>query len=179
MIEQNLLEGNHYAGGLLRVGTRADFKVQVGAWNVEVFEKRIAHRLVVVLTGVDEQGLESSRTPPHFLDHRRYLHEVRPGADDVDYSEHALVQSVENSGRKSTVGWSVSTSEAAERPSLSHAQRDGPVRASLRGRPSIGGTVFRSPGVYAWDSERPTGLQAPLTGLESCFSDLRSMEKAR
>jgi hypothetical protein len=41
-----------------------------------------------VLSGVDEQRLDSGWAAAHLIDHRRDLHEIWPGADDVDYSEH-------------------------------------------------------------------------------------------
>ena len=60
MLEQNLFKGDHHSSCLLRVRTRAHFEVYIGSRNLQVIEKRVAHRLVVMLSGMDEQGLDSS-----------------------------------------------------------------------------------------------------------------------
>ena len=64
--------------------SRANAKVHVGNGNAQVPEENIRHPFVIVLPGVDEDALQIRRFL-HLLHERSDLHEVRPGAHDVQY----------------------------------------------------------------------------------------------
>src|SRR5215510_3439613 len=59
--------------------------------QIEVVKKQIGHRRVVVLAGVNDEGLEAGGTLLHRGHDRRHLHEVRPRTDDVDDFQHFFV----------------------------------------------------------------------------------------
>ena len=82
--DANLLKLHHYAGGLLSMRSRADSKVYVRNRNAEVPEENIGHPFVVMLPGVDKNALQIGRFL-HLVHERSDLHEVRPGAHDVQY----------------------------------------------------------------------------------------------
>ena len=76
------LERHHQGGGLTSLAAGADTEIEVGPGQLEIAEEDRRQRIVVVLTGVDETLLDAPR--PEVGDDRGRLHEVRPGADDVD-----------------------------------------------------------------------------------------------
>jgi hypothetical protein len=83
-VGQNALERLHDARGLGRVRARPHAEVDVGPWELQVFEEDLRHVVVVVLPGVDQGEVESAAFIELAPD-RRDLHEVRPRADDGKY----------------------------------------------------------------------------------------------
>jgi hypothetical protein len=79
-----LLERQHDPRGLLRVAARAGTQEVVGRAQVEVAEEDVVHRLVVVLSGVDELGVDVALVER--VQHRLYLDEVRPRSGDAEHA---------------------------------------------------------------------------------------------
>ena len=76
-LQKQLLVGDHDATGLLGMGPAADAQVVVRVGQLEILEEGIRHGAVIVLAGVDDDGLGP------FLRFKRMvegcdLHEVRP-----------------------------------------------------------------------------------------------------
>ena len=68
------------------MGARTHFKVDVGFRHAKINEKRLTHRLVVVLAGMNQKLLDSLRIPLHCFNDRRHLHEIGTRTDHVDDS---------------------------------------------------------------------------------------------
>ena len=66
VLQHDRLEGRHDVGRLGRVGAGADLQVDVRLGNLELPEEQVAHPLVVMLAGVDQERLDvgvAPRTP--------------------------------------------------------------------------------------------------------------------
>ena len=67
---------------------RAYLQIEVRRANLQVLEELFGHRLVVVLTGMDESRHEL-RSPRHGSNQRGDLHKVWSSADDIDDTHQA------------------------------------------------------------------------------------------
>ncbi len=59
-------------------------KVNIRLRHAEVVEEGLAHLLIVVLTGMDQQMLDLIRIFIHGLDNRGHFHKIGTGAHNVD-----------------------------------------------------------------------------------------------
>ena len=89
-LDEQLLDRHQDLGRLFTVGARADPQIHVRFGDLEVSEERLAHRLVVVLTRVDEDRLETVASFGELLHQGRDLHEVRPRARDGEQADSAM-----------------------------------------------------------------------------------------
>jgi len=55
--DQNWLDTLENFGGLGGVGAGTDFEIDVGGWNTHLTEKNVGKRFIVVLAGMDENGI--------------------------------------------------------------------------------------------------------------------------
>ena len=78
-VHEVALVGGHDLPGLFGMGPRPDAEVHVGVRDPEIVEEAVRHAAVVVLAGVHQFDLEARGQR---RDHRRDLHEVRPGGRD-------------------------------------------------------------------------------------------------
>lgn len=83
--QTDFLELHHDPGRLLGMGSRAHFQVDIGCRHTEIGKEGLAHSLVVVLAGMDENMIECLGVSIHYLDDRRHFHEIRAGAYHVDH----------------------------------------------------------------------------------------------
>jgi hypothetical protein len=84
VLHADLLVGDHYAAGLFGMGAAADAQVEIGLGDAEVFEDRVRHVAVIVLTRVHENGLRPVGGFQRVIE-RRHLHEVGAGGgNEVD-----------------------------------------------------------------------------------------------
>ena len=67
------------------MGTRTHFQIDVGLWHAEIDKERLAHSLVIVLTGMNEDMIEFLGIPIHCLNNRRHFHKIGAGAYHIDY----------------------------------------------------------------------------------------------
>jgi len=81
-VQKNRLDPFQDFGGLRGVGARADFEVHVGLGYAHLAEENVGELIVVVLTGVDEDGL-NLRMTLHLTHERSDFREVGAGADDI------------------------------------------------------------------------------------------------
>ena len=87
-LQQDGLDRNHDARGLLGVSRGTDFEIAVGLRHFELLEENIGHRRIVVLTGV-HKSLRNRRMCRQGAQHRRGFHKIRTSADDVK-NVHAI-----------------------------------------------------------------------------------------
>jgi hypothetical protein len=60
-------------------------EIEVGLRHAEIDEERLAHPLVVVLTGMNEKRMKTVGTFSHRFDDGRHLHEIGPRTHHVDH----------------------------------------------------------------------------------------------
>ncbi len=83
MVQQDGLNALQDFGGLGRVGAGADLEVDVRGGNPHLAKENIGKLFVVVLAGVNENGLDF-RVLLHYAHERRNFGEIGAGSDDVD-----------------------------------------------------------------------------------------------
>src|SRR5207249_4555774 len=76
-----------------RVAARADTQMDVRFRDVQILEKDVRHRLVVMLTRVHQTGFEEIRALPKLAQQRSDFHEVRTGAGDEEKTERTARRS--------------------------------------------------------------------------------------
>src|SRR4029077_12798033 len=76
------LEAAHDVRGLLRVRSGTDLQVDVGRGHPQLLKKHVGHVEIVVLARMDNNLLHGIRGER--ADHRRGLHEIRPGSYDMN-----------------------------------------------------------------------------------------------
>ena len=89
--EQDLLDLDQRAPGLLAVRPRSDAEEDVRAGELEIVQHLGRHALVVVLTGVHD-GLRHVGAGREGFDDRRHLHEVGPRAYNMEYVKHPVLR---------------------------------------------------------------------------------------
>jgi len=67
------------------MGSGTNPEMRIWFWYFQLSEKRLRHLHVVVLTGVNEQGIKI-RVPMDFVQYRRDFHEIGPRARNAEYS---------------------------------------------------------------------------------------------
>ena len=81
-LQKNGLDAFQDLGGLRSVGAGADFEVYMGRGDAHLAEENVGEFFVVVLAGVNEDGL-NLRVTLHFVHERGDLRKVGAGADDI------------------------------------------------------------------------------------------------
>ena len=82
---EDRLEALHHPSGLHRVRSRSDAENVIGLADAELLEEDPRHRVVVVLSRVDQRVPDRPRASGERGDDRRGLHEVGTRADDRDH----------------------------------------------------------------------------------------------
>jgi hypothetical protein len=85
-VEGHRLEAPEDFRGLPGVRSRADAEIEVRVGKTEVAEERARHLMVVMLAGVDQQGVETAVGAQRFKQ-RSELHEIRPRPADAENSQ--------------------------------------------------------------------------------------------
>jgi hypothetical protein len=83
LLDQNRLERHHYFCRLNRVRSRTDLEMKIGRRNIQINKKRIGHRRVIMLSGVNDKRLKFIYAPPHLANNRRDFHKIRTRPDNV------------------------------------------------------------------------------------------------
>jgi len=99
MIEKNRLDTLEDFGGLNGMRAGADFKIDMRRGNAHLAEENIGKGFVVMLAGVDKDGLDLGMAL-HFTHQRSNLGEIGTGAYDVDdfqLAGHEFVKGVRES----------------------------------------------------------------------------------
>ena len=78
VLEADLFIGNHDVAGLLGMRAAADAEMKVRIRHAEVFEYRVRHVVIVVLTGMHKHRLCPVGSRQCVIE-RRDFHEIRPG----------------------------------------------------------------------------------------------------
>jgi hypothetical protein len=79
--QEHGFEASNHRGSLLAVQPGADLEIVRRVSNGQIAEERAAHRVVVMLTGVDDPMLNAGVRRKHPIHHGE-LYELRPGAND-------------------------------------------------------------------------------------------------
>ena len=85
--QEHLLELDHDPGRLLRVGAGAGAEEMVRLRQLQVLEERLGHHVIVMLTRVDDQGLQRLGLGHREIE-RGHLHEVGSGPDNQEHLCH-------------------------------------------------------------------------------------------
>src|ERR1700722_9866566 len=83
------LDGLEHAAGLKPLGTGTYSQVGVGAWDLELRKKYLRHRVVIMLSGMDDPVLDAQRGGFHRPRDGRNLHELWTRTDDADGAQLA------------------------------------------------------------------------------------------
>ena len=96
MFDENWFDAPENFGSLNGMGAGADFKIDVWGGDAHLAKKNVGKRGVVVLAGVNENGLDL-RMALHLAHERRDFGEIGTGpyyVDDFQAVAHELVESV-------------------------------------------------------------------------------------
>ena len=96
MLDQHRLDSLEDFGSLDGMGAGADFEIDVRRGNAHLPEENVGEGFVVVLAGVDEDGIDV-RVALHLADERSNLREIGASAynvDDFQAGDHELLGSV-------------------------------------------------------------------------------------
>jgi hypothetical protein len=80
--EKDFFKLDHYAGGLLRVRSRPDSKINVRLRELKIVEEHLRHIFIVMLAGVDDEVPYAFYIPEGPVK-RRYFHEIRARTDNT------------------------------------------------------------------------------------------------
>ena len=79
------LKAAHHFSGLHGMRARADFEVDIGPRQAQVIKELLAHALVVVLAGVQQQRRQRRLVRCQSAQDRGHLHEIGPRAHDAHH----------------------------------------------------------------------------------------------